>query len=537
MASRLRLLLLLGVLGAGCGQDPEPTSPEALASSSPETADTPAPPPARAEGAYRLVIRAEVPDDVAPPHGYRILRLPPRLEDFPPGAQIDRREVQKGKWREYPGAGQELIIDLEPTADVIEDRWMVVAYRQNDLHGFRYADNGFRRIEVGTSEVFQLSLDGGERELTIPIRSSLRVQPSFAFGGENAGPFAFEFGYGPIAASPRRVRGDWSGSGPLPVEVSRYAVGREGFLTLHQAGWPSEVALGPVEMELEDAAVTTVTCPPPIPVGPLAVAVAPREEPSAVWGKAEVLGGFRGDGGEWTMAPAGVTDDAGLLTLPDAQEGRYHLSARHEDGRILLGWVAHNGERTEAPIDIPANEETGRLDLVNLPDAEDWEVQVWSYWGALLVGRRQGKPDADLTLPHIGEMRHVALATRYDAAEEITHAHLYLECEWDGGAWHFHADPTVFEIDSFTDELGLVLRLLRPDDPEPEQYFPPRAWQVEPGQSATLDHFPVSFRGGLTLFGLPEGQYEAGIWGVEPATGRMAELATFWPVAETVLED
>lgn len=472
------------------------------------------------------------------PTGYRILRLPPRIEDFPPGAQVNRREVQKGSWRPYPGDGQALVVDLYPTEDVLADRWMVVAYAENDVHGFRYADNGFRRVEVGTSEVFALDANGGELDLNIAVAAPVLLQPEFPDLASVQGPFSFEFSYGPIAAAPRRIRGDWSGEGPLPFSISRYAIGREAYLSLFQQAWPAESEIGPVEFELADG-ITRVEMPQPVASGPLHLTVAAMGEGKAEpWAQAEVLGSFRGENGDWEIATAGLSDESGKLAIPNAQAGRYHLSARHSNGEsVLLGWIATDGSEYEGRIATPPSAETGTLDLLNLPEAEGWEVEVWSFWGALMVGYSKGRPQKALTLPHAGEMRHQALARRYDPESGGTIAHLYLECEWHEGSWIFHAAPTSLSIENFTDDLGLVLRLNLTDEPEPEQFFPPKVWQVEPGSSETIGHFPVPFRGGLELHGLPEGQYEAGIWGLEPATGRMAELATFWPISEEVIED
>ena len=528
----LRRIALLSLLVGACGQGADPAGPDGTANEAESGTTTPAP---REEGAFRLVITSEMTDGADAPTGYRILRLPPRLEDFPPGAQVNRREVQKGAWRPYPGDGQPLVVDLFPTDDVLNDRWMVVAYAENDVHGFRYADNGFRRVEVGTSEIFSLVAEGGEIELPIEVRPAITLTPRFRDPEEVRGPFGFEFSYGPIAAAPRRIRGTWDGEGALPFSVSRYAIGREGYLTLYQQAWPGETELGPTEIELADGN-THVDLPQPIASGPLHLRVATAEDEA--WQGAEVLSGYRGDLGDWEFAKAGLTNAEGMLTVANAQAGRYHLSARHaESGEILLGWIATDGSEYEGRIATPPSPETGKLDFLELPEAEGWEVEVWSFWGALLVGYSKGKPNEDLTLPHAGEMRHQALLRRYDNERGITVARLYLECEWHQGAWHFHAAPTSLSIENFTDDLDLVLRLNLTEDREPEQFFPPSVWQVEPGSSEVLKHFPVPFRGGLELHGLPEGEYEAGIWGLEPATGRMAELATFWPVSEEVLAE
>lgn len=523
------------LLLAACGQGAEPTESQGSSSAGDSASAAASVPAERPEGAFRLTITAELSEGASAPSGYRILRLPPRLEDFPPGAQVNRREVQKGAWRPYPGDGQPLIVDLFPTEDVLQDRWMVVAYAENDVHGFRYADNGFRRVEIGTSQTFALEAEGGAIDLPIEISPAVALVPQFRDPEEVRGPFGFEFSYGPIAAAPRRIRGTWDGEGALPFLVSRYAIGREGYLSLYQNAWPGETELGPTEFELMDGE-TQIRMPQPIASGPLHLQVGPPEgEP---WQDAEVLGGFRGDFGDWEMAEAGRTDAQGKLTVPNAQAGRYHLSARHaESGEVLLGWIATDGSEYEGRIATPPSPETGKLDLLDLPEADGWEVEVWSFWGALLVGYSKGKPDENLTLPHAGEMRHQALVRRYDNGRGITEARLYLECEWHEGAWHFHAAPTSLSIENFTDELGLVLRLNLTEDREPEQFFPPSRWQVEPGSAEVLEHFPVPFRGGLELHGLPEGEYEAGIWGLEPSTGRMAELATFWPVSEEVLAD
>jgi hypothetical protein len=536
--NRLFGLLLLCACGPG---ETEVASTDSSASTGQQAAAAQAEIEPRPEGVYRLIVRDQRLDNAPAPDGYRILRMPPRIEDFPPGAQVDRREVQKGIWRPYPGEGQPLVIDLKPTPEALKDRWMLVAYAQNSLHDFRYADNAFRRVELGTSPQFELDPLGGERELMVEIEAPLQVQPSFDAPSEVQGPYRFEFSYGPIAAAPRVVRGDWSGEGPLPFLVSRYALGREGYLSLFQSGWPSEATLGPVEFELGEG-ITQAQMPRPIPSGPLLLMVAPRaqEEGGEVevpWVDAEVLGSYRNAENRWSFRELGVTRADGSVELERVQAGRYRLSARHPDGRILLGWIPFDGEPLHSAISAPPIPETGTLALTDLPQADDWQVEVWSFWGGLLVGRTRGAPGAAITLPHLGEMRHQALATRFSPDRGDTLAYLFLECEWHEGAWLFHAAPTEFSIQNFTDDLGLVLRLYLTDDAEPQQNFPPALWQIEAGKPEALDYFPVPFRGGLDMHGLPEGQYEAGIWGIEPSTGRVAELATFWPVSEAVIED
>ncbi|MCH2101587.1 MAG: hypothetical protein MK209_06665 [Planctomycetes bacterium] len=532
MLSRLGSITLLL---AACGQGTDPTGIQVTGSArSPQTSIPPAT-PERPAGAFRLTITADLSEEANAPAGYRILRLPPRLEDLPTGVQVNRREVQKGAWRSYPKNGQPLIVDLFPTDDVLDDRWMVVAYAENDVHGFRYADNDFRRVEVGTSKIFALQAEGGELALSIEVRPAISLIPRFRDEEAIEGPFGFEFSYGPIASAPRRIRGTWSGDGNLPFLISRYAIGRHGYVSLFQHAWPSETELGPVGFVLTGSP-TEINLPQPESSGPLHLQVySPTGETCT---EAIVLGGFIGKNGEWEMTEAGRTNAQARLTIPNAQAGRYHLSARlSESDKVLLGWIATDGSEYEGRIATPPSLETGKLDLLDLPESKGWEVEVWSFWGALMVGHSKGRPGEDLTLPHAGEMRHQALARRWDKERGITEAHLYLECEWHEGAWHFHAAPTLLSIENFTDELGLVLRLNRTEDREPEQFFPPKAWQVEPGGAETTDYFPIPFRGGLELQGLPEGQYEAGIWGLEPTTERMAELATFWPVSEEVISE
>jgi len=543
---RTRLLGLLLLCACGPGETETASSDtgessveqaEAGPTSSDAVAETQIPP--RAEGVYRLIVRDQRIGDAPAPDGYRVLRMPPRIEDFPPGAQVDRREVAKGVWRPYPGEGEPLIIDLKPTPEALQDRWMLVAYAQNSLHDFRYAGNAFRRVELGTSPQFELDPAGGERELIVEVEAPLQVQPSFDAQSEVQGPYRFEFSYGPIAAPPRVVRGDWPGEGPLPFLVSRYALGREGYLTLFQSGWPSEAVLGPTEFELGEG-TTLAQMPRPIPSGELLLMVSPRAhdgEVEAPWVDAQVLGSFRDSLNRWSFRDFGVTGADGSVQRDRVKAGRYRLSARHPDGRILLGWIPFDGEPLNSAIVAPPIPETGTLDLIDLPQAEDWQVEVWSFWGGLLVGRTRGTPGESITLPHLGEMRHQALATRLAPDSGDTLAYLYLECEWHEGSWLFHAAPTEFSIQNFTDDLGLVLRLQLTEDAEPQQNFPPARWQIEAGKPEALEYFPVPFRGGLEVHGMPEGQYEAGIWGIEPSTGRVAELATFWPVSEAVLED
>lgn len=533
---RLLGLLLLGACGPG---ETEVAAPDAGTGSQQAPAAKQDVVAARAEGVFRLIVRDQRIGGAPAPDGYRVLRLPPLIEDFPPGAQVDRREVAKGVWRPYPGDGVPLIIDLKPTPEALQDRWMVVAYAQNSLHDFRYADNAFRRVELGSSPLFSLDPKGGELALTVEVEAPLQVQPSFDAQSVVQGPYRFEFSYGPIAAAPRVVRGDWSGSGPLPFLISRYALGREGYLTLFQSGWPEEAILGPVEFEIGEG-LTLAEMPRPVPSGELLLMVSPRAENGEVeapWVDAQVLGSFRDSQNRWSIREFGKTQADGSVKVERVQAGRYRLSARHPDGRILLGWIPFDGEPLLSGVSAPPIPETGTLQLTDLPQADDWQVEVWSFWGGLLVGRTQGKPGDSITLPHLGEMRHQALAKRFAPDSGDTLAYLYLECEWHEGKWLFHAAPTEFSIQNFTDDLGLVLRLHLTDDAEPQQNFPPARWQIEAGQAESLDYFPVPFRGGLELHGLPEGRYEAGIWGIEPSTGRVAELATFWPVSEAVIDD
>ncbi len=529
-------LLLLCACGPG---ESEGTTLDSGTSSKQEPAAVQAEVTPRPDGVYRLIVRDQRIGDAPAPDGYRILRMPPRIEDFPPGAQVDRREVAKGVWRPYPGPEQPLIIDLKPTPEAVQDRWMIVAYAQNSLHDFRYADNAFRRVELGTSPQFELDPLGGERELLVEVEAPLQVQPSFDSASEVQGPYRFEFSYGPIAAPPRAVRSDWSGEGPLPFLISRYALGREGYLTLFQAGWPDEAVLGPVEFELAEG-TTLAQMPRPIPSGRIQLTVSPRVqngEVEAPWADAQVLGSYRDSLNRWSFREFGFTGPGGSVERDRVQAGRYRLSARHPDGRILLGWIPFDGDPLTSAISAPPMPETGLLTLSDLPPAEDWQVEVWSFWGGLLVGQTRGTPGESITLPHVGEMRHQALATRFAPDSGDTIAYLYLECEWHEGSWLFHAAPTEFSIQNFTDDLGLVLRLQLTEDAEPHQNFPPARWQIEAGKSDALDHFPIPFRGGLEVHGMHEGQYEAGIWGIEPSTGRVAELATFWPVSEAVIDD
>lgn len=534
---RTRLLGLLLLCACGPGEV-EVASPDPEAAPEKHAATEVEP---RPEGVYRLIVRDKRIDNAPAPDGYRILRMPPRIENFPPGAQVDRREVQKGVWRPYPGEGQPLIIDLKPSQEVLDDRWMIVAYAQNSLHDFRYADNAFRRVELGTSPQFELDLLGGERELIVEVEAPLRVQPSFDSQSEVQGPYRFEFSYGPIAAAPRFVRGDWSGQGPLPFLISRYALGREGYLSLFQSSWPAETTLGPVEFELGEG-TTLARMPRSNPSGPLRLLVQPHATAADAadevpWANATVLGSYRDAQNRWNFRELGLTNSTGIVASERVQAGRYRLSARHPDGRILLGWLPFDGDQAELAITAPPIPETGTLLLTDLPPAEDWQVEVWSFWGGLLVGRTRGTPGASIALPHLGEMRHQALATRFAPDSGDTLAYLYLECEWHDGSWLFHSAPTEFSIQNFTDDLGLVLRLQLTEDAEPQQTFPPALWQLEAGKPEAFKYFPVPFRGGLEIHGLPEGQYEAGIWGIEPSTGRVAELATFWPVSEAVIED
>lgn len=529
-----RRCIAFGILFGSCGQGDPASENTASTGRSPEgRPETGVAAPPRAEGVFRLLVTAKQAEGAPPPDGYRLLRLPPRLEDFPPGAQVDRREVQKGAWRPYLGPDQAVVIDLEPTDEVAADRWMVVAYAQNDVHQFRFAEANLKMVELGSSEVFQLDPEGGELPLTVEVREPLQLVPSFE--EPVAGPIAFDFQYRPIAASPRTVRGDWNGPGPLPLRLSRYAIGRESQMSLTIDGWPHARTVGPIEVQLQDGInLFDFGFPPRMSPWHLDIGT---EENRASWTNAEVLAGFYDAEGQRQVASAGRSNTQGTLTLPRAFSGRYHLSARAENGDILLGWDSHGGEEDRTAIATPPLQETGVMDCVDLPEGE-WQAEVWSFWGPILVGRSTGVPGQPLQLPHAGEMRHQALVRREIVGESaVTEAWIFLECEWHDGKWVFHGAPTRFKVDSFTDEIELELRLSLTDRPEPEQFFPPPQWQVEPGRIESVDHFPVRYRGGLILHGLPEGQYEAGIYGREVGSNRIAELATFYPVANRILSE
>lgn len=535
------LAALLGILTcalSGCGEAPGPDEDDAPAAATeaapaePEASPPAAtPPPPKPEGVFRLVVHSRLTEGAPAPEGFRILRLPPIVADLPTGAQVNRSSVQRGQWRDAPPPGQPLIIDLEPTEEAARDRWKVIALLRNDPHQFLYAHQGYAEAEIGTSPLFALDPAGGELRVDVEVRTPLRVQP--VFDGE--GPFPpmrFDFRYGPIASEPQRVRGTWPGRGPLPFLLTRYAIGREAELALELDGWPQPRQLGTEETALIDG-TTEVPFGRLDPVGPLRLTVGPADGPA--WAGAEVLGGFLDAEGLYAFAPFGETDARGVVAQEGVHLDRYHFTARAADGdAILLGWVAHNGDAMESTVQHPPVAERGMPEFPELPEADDWQGEVWSFWGSLLVGRTPVRPGQALTLPHAGEMRHQGVLRRWDAEAETTQVHLYLECEWDGGTWHFHRIPSELEVTPFADVPEIEARLSIQEAFEPGQMFPPPRWQLEPGRAEAVDWFPLRFRGGLTVHGLPEAKYSVGLFGSDPddASGPAVELATMYRVAD-----
>jgi len=528
-------LLLCGACGSG---EAEGEGTQALGSepgAAPVTSDqeaspTPAPAiPPVAAGEFRVWIESELAEGASAPDGFRILRLPPRLEDSPTGAQVARREVLKGRWRDAPTHGEPIFVDLKPSDDVANFRWMVVAYAQNDLRQFPFAHEGYRLVELGTSPVFSIAVEGGEHKAVVQIEPALRAQPRFSSGAVQEA-LKFDFVYGPIADRPREIRGTWPGEGPLPFLLSRYARGREGYLTLVRDAWPHPESFGPIEFELNEGN-TYIDFPAFAPAEPLEVLVQPADA-STAWQNAEIVAGYLTDEALPGISLFGQSDSSGRAVQTGALSGRYHLTARDEQsGDILLGWAAHGSELDSVRIAQRPLPTTGRMHLQDLPEG-DWDVTVYSFWGALQVARTPVTAESEGTLPHTGEMKHFAVAQRFHEQEEHTEIIIFLECEWAGDHWHFMAEPTVCEVAAYLQGDDLAMHLIVGQFPEPEQFFPAPHWQVEAGRAETVPYFPLRFKDGAVIRGLAEGDYEATVWGPAKTGGKAEELATFYPQAK-----
>jgi len=537
-----------------------------------------APAPADPPPVFDLVVDLESPSaaelagpdpysatDVPTATGWRILRGPKDLAELPTAAWIERPQVQRGKLRNWPTNKDQTTVRLYPTADVEQYHWRVVVYATNDMSSFRVATEAFRHIAIGASELFEIPPTGGEAQLKIKLMPAIRVIPQFASGAvAKDSEIQFVFSYGPHGRPPRYARGSWDGQNALSLRLSPFAKNRPASLEMVWDSSPAPYLIGPMEFTLSswnqvlplDALPSTGTLTAKLP--------APANWSPAV--------GYRDQEGEFGIFVPG-TDAAAEAqaeeTTPRVTDAFAFSNLRYGE-YFLLESNAALGEAIPHRARIELNTPQDQVALKRVQQQKTFEfklngwapknidgVRCWvrAMWGPYLwqrvdVDLSQASfvfspvdEDADqpvdemaggictvnVELPCGDGFHYQVLSKSLDSDGETTVYHWFGNATAAGEQLSFTVQPNYFEVDGYQDDVPYTLRLLR--DPHGPG-FPPKLWMNQPMMPSALEYLPLPFTNTLRVHGMPEGGYEAAIWGLDRDSGEVEELSYHYPYSD-----
>jgi hypothetical protein len=479
-------------------------------------------PPAK----FQLQVSLSLAEGATPPQGVRILRYAPKLDARVPAALIDSREIQFGRWRDWPTDGK-LQIDLQPSAEVAQYSWRIAAFERNDLRQFLVASKGFGEIPVGLSDPFPIELSGGQRQVSISIQPVILIQPQFSHRPAQPGTrLKYSFRYGPMGRPPRRVVGIWNGLQSLPLKISPFAYRREAVLSMQLQSQPDEWQIGPVEFALQSG-LQKIQMPELPAAGPLWVGFDPKLD--LVSDKHQdyplKIGFDRPGWGPKQLALAGFSASSGL-TLPTLRAGIFKF--------LVMGEKPSHPRYFASTAFDPA-EPTSKLFLQPLPPTQDfavsfpelnradgpaWDLEVRGYWGPFFL-TQSAIAEGSARLIDLPGIRYLALARRLHLESGLNEIQFFLDAQKIDLELSFRAHPTQLQVDGSSAQGEYTLRLMRGQD-GPD--FPPRQWQPRVTDLATLPYLPLPFRGKVLLRGLPDGNYEGALWGFEGEKTTQVEL-------------
>jgi hypothetical protein len=525
-----------------------------------------APVPAEPPPVFDLVVTLEPPTaaelagpipftagDIPPPTGWRILRGPTDLAHLPTAAWIERPQVQRGKLRRWPAGKNQANLRLYPTPDVDQYQWRVVVYATNDLSTFRVASEAFRHIAIGASELFSIPPTGGETEAKLQLRPAIKVVPQFASGAAPDGSqFKFIFSYGPHGRPPRYARGDWDGKDALSIRLSPFAMHRPATLEMEWQSSPSAYVVGPEEFTLSHWSHKL-----PLKALPSIGTLTARLAAAAVWSPA--IGYWDQEGDFAVFLPeAGPATDA--VTLPALRYGEYYLL---ENNAALASAPPHRAHvelaAPQAEVELLRESKSKSFELQlndwapkNIDGVQCWVRAMWGpyLWQRVDVDLKLAKMDFDpvneeeeapademaggsstvrVELPSGDGFTYQVMAKSLAADGETTVYHWFGEATAEGHRLEFAVSPNYFEIDGYQDDVPYTLRLLR--DPHGPG-FPPKLWMDQPMEPVALEYMPLPFTNTLRVHGMPEGGYEATIWGLDRDSGEVEELSHHYPYSD-----
>jgi len=489
-------------------------------------------------------------DGAALPTGIRILRAPPDLDSLSPAAWIERSQVRRGKWRPLRKGSDEMVIRLHPTPEVSQYSWRVVAFQENSMLSFRMASESFREFAVGVSEIFPIDPAGGKATVVVPLQAPIYVEPLFeGIQPPPGAKFSYLFSYGLMGKAPRHARGDWNGVGILPITLSPLALNRPASLSMELQQLPCAFLLDPIEFQLLKGK-TSVVFPSLPKQGALNIQI-----PGG--GRWDVAVGYVSPDGEAQVQSLGNTDALGKLHINGVRAGKYHLLATpatdsppRPGAQSARRLVEFNGSSTvssqiepEAHFDAITLQEALSQSDFNLSFAtqgsssqensmlNDFHITVRCMWGPFFLYESILTPSVNRTcrLPMGPEFEYQAIAHRWNEALSGSEVRLFLNCQIEGNRLKFRTHDTVMEVDGYQDDTEYTLRLIRG---EQGPNFPPLQWFGKPLSLTSFPYLPISFNSMIQIHGLPEGSYEASMWGWDRIEETVTELSYHYPVAD-----
>jgi hypothetical protein len=349
--------------------------------------------------------------------------------------------------------------------------------------------------------------------------------------------------------APRYARGDWNGVGILPITLSPLAINRPASLSMQLQQFPCAFPLDSMEFQLQKGR-TPVLFPSLPKQGALNIQI-----PGG--GKWDVAIGYVSPAGEAQVQSLGSTDGQGKIQVNGVRASKYHLLATPakdspprpgaQSARRLVEFGGSSAATSQTEPD-------SNFDAITLQEAlpqsdfslsfatqgsssqensmlDDFHITVRCMWGSFFLYESILTPSADRTcrLPVGPEFEYQAIAHRWNEALSGSEVRLFLNCQIEGNRLKFRTHDTVMEVDGYQDDTEYTLRLIRG---EQGPNFPPLQWFGKPLSPTSSPYLPLPFNSMIQIHGLPEGAYEASMWGWDRSEEIVTELSYHYPVAD-----
>ncbi len=503
----------------------------------------------------------------AQPHHFRLLRFPPGLTGLTLEVLLEHPAVQRGRLRPWSEALAPIHLPHQAAGDDL--RWMVIAYARQSLQGFALISADLEEIVLGASAPLVPVAAGQPLEIALPLRPPLRLLPATGRPPPPGGS-RFSLRVQPAEGHARKALGRWRAAGadaatgtalPLLSPLWSEAVITLVFLRDPLPQTQRREARLAAKSDADGHLFFQVDAFPA--EAPLRVKLAGASPPGAPWRAAGLaMTTPAGEAGVVDLTPWIGSDSApgaGPGSAPGAGRDSVYLPALSKGDYFLRVWVGdhpysarfhHPPAQVQAappPIGVHARVPELKLHPEGAPvprtlllqgteELPGWdpdsadedpapeplqvELEV-NHRGMLLTTTTAASARSEVLLPADLPIHLQGSASAHDSDTGITTVWLFRPAAPQGEALVLAVGETSAMVDGPEEETDYQLRLRRIHG---GPAFPPTQIQVDPRDFTRQDWWGVPFRGSLEIHGLPEGEYDAEVWGLDDLTGKFDQL-------------